>query len=152
MKKVYLCGPISGLTYDQATVERERVVDLFREHGVEALSPMRGKISYVEKRSDALKSRGYQDVARSDKAIVSRDRFDVMSSDLIFADLRGASKVSIGSMVEYGWADAYRKPVVTIMEEDNVHQHAFVLQLSTYVTDDFEEAFALALSLLNVRR
>jgi hypothetical protein len=56
-------------------------------------------------------------------------------------------------MVEYGWADAMGIPIITIMEpEGNPHDHAFVHQLSTYVTDDVDEAFTLALYLLNARR
>lgn len=151
MKRVYLCGPISGLTYDQAVSYREHITEQFRSYNVEALSPMRGKLSYVESRTEVLATRGYEDVMRNDKAIVNRDRNDVMTSDLIFADLRGATKASIGSMVEFGWADAFRKPIVTLMEKKNPHDHAFVYQLSTYVTDEYEEAFDLAIHLLNAK-
>ncbi len=151
MKKVYLCGPITGLTYDQAVKYRSDVVIRFKDFNIEALSPMRGKDAYVNK-TEVFKSGGYTDVMKNDKAIVNRDRNDVMNCDLLFADLRGAAKASIGSMVEYGWADAFRKPIVTLMEkEGNPHEHAFVNQMSTYVTDDFDEAFALALYLLNVK-
>lgn len=152
MKRVYLCGPITGCTYDEATVEREKMVEKFKERGVEALSPMRGKIFYLESRNEALKAKGHVEIMSTDKAIVKRDKNDVKNSDLIFADLRGAKKTSIGSMVEYGWADAMGIPIITVMEEEtNPHDHAFVHQLSTYVTADVDEAFMLAMYLLNAR-
>ena len=148
MKSVYLCGPISGLSYEQATQERERLAERFRDVGVEAKSPMRGKIYLLNERE--LKTGGYTQAMSTDRAIVGRDRFDVRSSDCILADLRFASKVSIGSMVEFGWADAFGVPIVTVMEKDNpTHNHAFVHQLSTYVVDDIDEAFNLVAVLLN---
>lgn len=151
MKRVYLCGPISGLTYDRAVESRRSLSERFSELGIEALSPMRGKLSYVESRKEIMATRGYKDVMRNDKAIVNRDRNDVMTCDLMFADLMHATRVSIGSMVEFGWADAFRKPIVTLVEEGSLHDHAFVHQLSTYVTDDIEEAVSLTLHLLNTR-
>jgi hypothetical protein len=55
-------------------------------------------------------------------------------------------------MVEYGWADAFGVPIVTVMEKDNsTHNHAFVHQLSTYVVDTMEEGIDLTLLLLNAR-
>jgi len=151
-KIVYLCGPITGLTYEQATDERERMVTLFKDRGVEALSPMRGKIFLLEARGELLKAKGYDNVMTSGKGIVGRDRNDVLSSDVIFADFRGATKASIGSCVEFGWADAWRKPIVTLMEKTgNAHDHAFIHEMSTYVVDDVGEAVDLTLLLLNAR-
>ena len=44
-------------------------------------------------------------------AIIGRDRFDCCNSDLIFMNLLGSKRVSIGTTVELAWADASRKPV-----------------------------------------
>jgi len=153
-KTVYLCGPITGLTYDQATEEREELVRRFAEHKVEALSPMRGKIFFLENRAQIIEAKGYDNVIATDKAIINRDRNDVKSCGAMVADLRGCKRVSIGSMVEFGWADAYRIPIITVMTEgfsDDPHDHAFVHGLSTYVVHDMEEAILLTLTLLNAR-
>ena len=37
--------------------------------------------------------------------------------DVVLMYLIGAKKVSIGTMIEAGWADAYRKPVVLVLED-----------------------------------
>lgn len=148
-KSVYLCGPISGLSYAQATAEREQLEARFKELGIEAKSPMRGKIYLLNERE--LKTGGYTEAMSTDRAIVGRDRFDVRTSSCILADLRFATRVSIGSMVEFGWADAYGVPIITVMEKDNpTHNHGFVHQLSTYMVDNIEEAFNLTRILLNV--
>jgi nucleoside 2-deoxyribosyltransferase len=150
MKRIYLCGPITGLSYEGATEERNRIRDIFKEHGVEALTPMRGKLFQLEGRDATIAQKGYEETLLTDRAIVYRDRNDVKTSDCILADLRGATRVSIGSMVEYGWADAFRIPIITVMEKSgNLHDHGFVHQLSTYVVTDMEEAIDLSLILLN---
>lgn len=147
-KSVYLCGPITGLTYEQATEERNRVAEIFEDHDIEAKTPMRGKIYILD--DQELKAKGYEEVSRTDKAIVGRDRNDVRTSSVVLADLRGATRVSIGSMVEFGWADAYRVPIVTVMDQEgNPHDHGFVHQLSVYVVHDIHEAIELTLLLVN---
>lgn len=151
-KKVYLCGPITGLTYDEATQERERLVAKFKDLGIEALNPMRGKIFMLESREEVFKAKSYENVIASDKGIVGRDRSDVFQSNAILADFRGAKKASIGSCVEFGWADAMRIPIITVMAKTGeVHDHGFIHQLSTYVVEDMEEAIDLTAMLLNAR-
>jgi len=41
---------------------------------------------------------------------VGRDRFDVQTCDLLLVNLLGATSVSIGTMFELAWTDAWRKP------------------------------------------
>lgn len=74
---------------------------------------------------------------------VTRDRFDVRTADALLINLLGAPRVSIGTMVELGWADAYRIPVVTVMDPDdklNPHAHDFVRILSGTVVDTLDKA------------
>ena len=39
------------------------------------------------------------------KGIVTRDRWDVAKADVVLMNLVGATQVSIGTMVELGWAE-----------------------------------------------
>ena len=139
---VYLSGPISGLTYEGGTGWREyaqqRLVDSF----IDCLSPMRGK--------EFLKGAGLiidqmqavnGNIMSQDSAIVTRDRWDVGRCDFMLVNLIGASIVSIGTVIELGWADAFRKPVVLAMEPSgNIHEHAFIRQLSGYRVPTLDEA------------
>ena len=60
------------------------------------------------------------------KAIIMRDYGDVMRSDGVLVNLLHAKKVSIGSVMEIAWAYSARKPIVVIMQEDNMHRHSMI--------------------------
>lgn len=139
MSLVYLCGPISGLDYKGAVSWREE----FGKHlspGIQTLSPMRGKGYLTNEKY--LAERGYdKHVMSSAKGITVRDRFDTMRADIIVANFLGAERVSIGSMIELGWADSLRIPIVAIMEkEGNAHDHGMVNEIVGFQVQTVEEA------------
>lgn len=151
MKKVYLCGPITGASYETAVEGwRKTAASYLIDVGAEPLSPMRGK--YHLKGLPALPDEDASDATSQAKGIVGRDRNDVRSCDVVLAYLLDAPRVSIGSMVEYGWADAYRKPVVTVLRPGELHDHSFIRELSTYVVPTLYEALDLTAMLLNLPR
>ena len=152
-KKVYLAGPISGLTYGEAALGWREAAKEFLDNkyeDIKSASPMRGK-SFL---SDRVKitSQAYDDNPISTtQAVLGRDRNDVKTSDVVLMNLLGAKTTSIGTMVELGWADAYRVPVVLVMEKDgtNIHDHLFPKGLNTYWVEDLETACDLVALLLN---
>ncbi len=92
----------------------------------------------------------YDNVLACQKGIATRDRFDVASCNVMLAYLLGAEKVSIGTMIEFGWADAARKPIITIMEKNgNPHDHAFVRELTGFRVESLDEGLYVAKSILN---
>ena len=156
MRRVYLSGPITGLSYGDAAEGWRAAFTKMLPAGLQALSPMRGKEAlegYTE-----LSSVCYPDlVIASPAGIVARDRNDVMTCDAVVCNLTGAQRVSIGTMIELGWADAFRKPIVLVMEArgtngpdmpDNIHEHAFVSQLAAYRVETLEKAAVLLAHLL----
>ena len=83
--------------------------------------------------------------------IISRDHNDVKNCDVMVACFLGMSerKSSIGTCVEFGWADAYRKPVVMVIEDkDNIHNHAFLTEIAGFRTNNLEEAAQIVKCLL----
>jgi len=159
-KRIYLAGPIAGLSYEQA---RHGWREQFRgkwNDGAHSLiadlySPMRGKDFLEDEASISGSPSAYGHALGTDAGIVARDRNDVMACDLVVMNLSGAKKTSVGSMVELGWADAFRKPIVTIIDpfrgsslETNPHWHPFVLGLSSYLAHDLDTAVELAATLL----
>lgn len=155
---VYLAGPIAGLGYDETTDWRNVVT--MELHPIKCLSPMRGK-EYLQGEKQDVHNHvfmpGYETAMSGPKGIVSRDRFDVARCDLVFmnlvrsnkdTDTLGANKVSIGTMVELGWADAYRKPVVVILDDNNPHIHPFVLEIAGFITTSLEDAIKITKSIL----
>ena len=144
---VYQAGPIKGCSYKGATDGREYAAAELRKRGIEALSPMRGKEFLKRKRKIGD---SYPDPMSTDGAIVSRDRSDLRRCDVVLMDLRGADKISLGTAVELGWADAWRKPVVMVIDKGNVHDHPFTRHLRAAVTDDLDEGIEMTCSILNV--
>jgi nucleoside 2-deoxyribosyltransferase len=149
MKTVYLSGPISGLRYAEAREWRDVAAESLAEEGIVALTPLRGK-NFLEKIDGPLLKAGHPTKPLSTpKGIVTRDRWDAMRCDVMLVNLLGATDVTIGTMIEYGWADAARNPIITVMEpEGNIHDHAFIREMSGYVVDTLEEGIAIAKAIL----
>jgi nucleoside 2-deoxyribosyltransferase len=144
--KVYLAGPITGISWGEATNWRDGVKAELAKHGLRGFSPLRGK-EYLsnEKEIDPW----YNDKPMSaPKGLVTRDRFDVRTSDVIIANFLGAERVSIGTCMEVAWADVYNTPVIAVMEPDNVHVHAFIMEMCGYIVPDLDEAVDIAVRML----
>lgn len=151
LPKVYLAGPITGLTYDEGQDWRTEAIDYFAAHGIHALSPLRNKefLRTFGKLNDQ-----YLNVnpLSDDSGIVTRDRNDVKTCDCVLMNLLGAQKVSIGTMIEVGWSDAYRKPLIVVMEKTgNINEHSMLRGIAGYRTESLNEGMALAASVLSVK-
>lgn len=141
-KLVYLAGPILGLSYGSCNNWREYAIDELLKEGITGLSPMRAKESL--KKYSKLVDRTIKHVLDADSGITTRDMWDVRRSDAVLFNLLDSKQVSIGTMIEYGWASAFNKPIVSVMEKKdsekrNVHEHAIVRRLSGYRVETLEE-------------
>lgn len=142
---VYLAGPITGATYDAATDWREDMA-LNLPKGAVGLSPMRGK-DYLKKLGTvgmpSLLEQGTLPMS-SAKAIFSRDTYDIRRADIMLANLLGAGRVSVGTMVELGYARALGKVIIVVMEEKgNPHDHPFTTEAASFVVRDLDAALRL---------
>lgn len=143
---VYLAGPIRGQDYHSATGWRDYCYTQLRDSGILAYSPMRGK-AYL-RGAGTLRDSYEGTLLSGEKAILARDKFDVQRCDMLLVNLLDAPAVSMGTCVEYGWASALSKPIVTIMEDGNVHQHSFITGLSGWVVDSLEDGLAIVKAVL----
>jgi nucleoside 2-deoxyribosyltransferase len=147
---IYMAGPIKGLSYDAATDWRVWLTNHLRDYNVECLDPLRGK---DELRGETSIDRVEYDSPMScPKGIYVRDRFDALRCDLLLVNLRDAKKPSIGSAMEIAWADACHKPIILVMEPGNVHEHAMILGACGFRAQCLEEAAAIAIAVLNLKR
>jgi nucleoside 2-deoxyribosyltransferase len=157
MRTVYLAGPITGLTYDNAQDWREKVAGVLWNHGVMSRSPLRGK-QYLRPLGDldngdpiiSSYANNSEWPLSSPKGITLRDRNDVKTSDVVLANLLGADKVSIGTVLEIAWADAFGTPSVVIMEKDNPHQHSMIQEASGIVVESLDLAVRVTLTICGV--
>ena len=139
--QVYLSGPITGLTYEEAMSQRQEVTARLTDAGMRVLSPMRGK-SYLSHQfgSKPLPSGGYRRPALGDRAIMRRDWMDVVKrADVIFVNLLTAEKVSIGTVFEIAWTVNAGKFVVVLLPKEGVHDHAFIRASADVILHDLED-------------
>jgi nucleoside 2-deoxyribosyltransferase len=146
MKSIYLCGPIGGCSYKECTDWRKYVANNIGED-ILALSPMRAK-EYLSNETN-IKLSYETTILSSAVSITARDRNDIMNCDLLFVNLLAATKITIGSMIELGWADAWRKPIVLIMEPDNIHNHPIVNSLAGFRASTLDEGIFITKAILS---
>lgn len=129
MLKMYIAGPVTGLTGPQALDRFEARAAQMRNLGYNVLHPLIGK----EWLRDAgeLAAHGYDHPLSNDHAILARDRWMVRWCDVLCVDVRGAQRVSIGTVAEMAWAHADGKHIILLMEVGNIHEHAFVLEMAS---------------------
>lgn len=126
--RVYLSGPISGLTPAEASEWRDYATErLVGDGDFIVRDPLRGTARKFPKRRKFVR-RNYPDVPdMTGKAFVMRDYYDTMTCEAILCNLLGSKIVSIGSVCELAWAMSARKIVVIVMEEKgNIHDHEFL--------------------------
>lgn len=136
--RVYLAGPITGCSYNGATDWRKEVARQLGDKCIIGVSPMRCKDYLLEETTiaDSYEAR----VMSSQKGLTARDRWDCRRCDIILANFLGAERVSIGTVMELGWADAARRPIVVVMEQGNVHDHAMVREVAGFIVSTLDEA------------
>lgn len=150
--KVYLSGPITGLTVEQAIGWTDYAKDkLWDDYSIVGYRPLRGKNNLPNEKE--LSAMGYEESPISTaKGIVGRDRYDVESCDVILVNLLGAKRVSIGTVFEIAWAYSLHKPIVLVMEKTgNLHHHAFITETCTYWVNDLDYALELVDFVVNDR-
>lgn len=142
--KLYLCGPITGLSWEDCTDWRQDLA-LQLSDVADCYSPLRHKHYLSEEKS--IKDEYADTFFSSQRAIFGRDMFDVRSSDILFVNLLGAKRVSIGTILEIGAAWEGRKTVVIVMEADNIHQHSMVRELTPWIVETLEAGVDVVRSL-----
>jgi len=145
---VYLAGPMSGLTYEDALAWRVEATEALRRISASAssvhyhtLDPCRGK-EYLTGSVLAgvdTKDQGWGDI------IVPRDKYDVLRSAIVLVNLlpgEKVGKVSIGTMFEIAWAaDHGRYTIVVMRHGDPVHDHEFVRKNASIVVPNLDAAY-----------
>lgn len=147
MKTVYAAGPITGLSFGNATDWRQELFDRLSKNNIKVLSPLRAK-DYL-KDEQVIGDSYEQHVLSSQRGITARDRNDVINCDAILVNLLGATRPSFGTVMEIAWADMLRKPIVLVMEkEGNIHDHAMIRECSPFRVETLEQACTVLRALL----
>lgn len=141
-KMIYLAGPITGLTHDEARHGwRTDFASLMPEH-IFCNSPMRGK-EMLKDWGVLTSGAGYPDNAMtSPEGITSRDFNDVKTCDAMIACfLESGGRLSGGTFMEFGFAHALQKPMIGIGPADDPNlQHLMAQRVLGWRVDTLEEA------------
>lgn len=130
---IYFAGPITGLTYEEATGWRKQVRSALPSDW-RILDPMRGK-SHLK---DDPRVKGRPLAANFDSGMdaVSRDLSDIRAADVVlahFAATDAAPGVSLGTSCEIGYAYAIGTPVVAVVRRNTPYDHIFIDHMCTVV-------------------
>ena len=138
MLKIYCVHPISGLSSDEVFDYYEGTQHEMTKIGYDVFVPMFGKGNLRTELE--FKAHDYRGPLTTNHAIFNRDKWMVKQADILYANFIGAKRVSIGSMFELAWGSDNGKQVIVVMEKDNIHMHAFVLEAATIVFETEQEA------------
>ena len=146
-RKVYLAGPISGLTYDDGQDWRAYAKRVLEGAGIDGFSPLRGK-EFL--RSEGVLTGAYTaNPLAADRGIMRRDFNDVKTSSALLINLLGAKSVSQGTVMEMGWAYLLQIPVIVAVEEQgNLHEHPMNRMTWDYRVPDLDAALAIVQAVL----
>ncbi len=125
MLKIYYARPISGCSPQTVLDGYKNAARLFDGATVLTAHTCNVPLRFVR---DKFPSGARFHPGTSDHAIVKRDYWMVNQADLVYVDLMGAERVSIGCMMELAWAHQLGKHTVVALEKDNIHDHVFVLE------------------------
>jgi hypothetical protein len=142
---LFLAGPLTGVSFDESLAWRNYVASKLPPF-IRACSGLRGKQYLAGER--AIKDCYGEFPLSSQKGISCRDRMDVMRCDMLFVNFLGAKKVSIGTVLEIGWADMLRKPILLVMDEDNIHAHASIREIANFIVPSLDEGIKITTAVL----
>jgi len=145
--KVYLAGPIAGLTFDEGQGWRTRAAADLGRDGIHCYSPLRGKKGYLAE-AGVLGNGAYPSPLATDAAVMGRDFFDCRRADCLLVHLAGARTASLGTAMELAWAFQWHKPVIATWDDGGAHDHPMVRQAVTHRAQTLEEAVALVRAVL----
>lgn len=146
--KIYLAHPISGLSYDEVADYYDVIVPHLQDVGYQVFNPLTGKD--VLRNEIEFKVKGYEGIPlSSNHAIKQRDQWMVSQADIVWCNFLKCKNVSIGMVSELAWADLQGKHTIVTMQEDNIHQHAFILEMADVVFETELESLNYLQELIN---
>lgn len=149
--KVYLAGPVTGCTYEGCTEWRDGVKAKLEQYEYRCISPMRGK-KWL-KGEGVIKPTGYkapEHMISSDHNIRCRDKRDVDDCDILLINLQDAYIASLGSVMELERGACKGKYCIVVMEENNLHRHAFVHDAASVIFPTLELAVEYLINVYNI--
>jgi nucleoside 2-deoxyribosyltransferase len=142
---VYLAGSITGKSYDACT-EWRRKVELEFPKNLIAFNPLRNK-EFLSDR-EIMPDKDETHLLSTPGGIFTRDMSDCRRCDAMLGNLLKSEKVSIGTIMEIASFWWQSKPIVLIMEDNNIHRHPMIEAATPYIVDNLDDGIKLIYSIL----
>lgn len=143
---VYLAGPILGCTDGEANDWRHYVAEQLEPHGIIGISPLR-----CEPIHGPTYQAGYPDPRfGTSRAIAAKNKFDVNNCDmtLIYLPKEMGDRLSIGTIIEAGWADAAGKQVILVSDHPTIVNHPVMDAAVDWKLETLDEAIDVIVGVL----
>lgn len=141
MKTIYLAGPISGCNNSEANDWRTRAMSRLAKHGITGISPLRCEPLHGERYEYTHPDPRFGTA----KAIASKNFLDVQMCDMTLCYL---PQLSLGTLLELGWAHALRKPTILVSKEPKFVEHPVVIASSSWVVPTLDEGLDICVGIL----
>lgn len=135
--KIYCAHAVSGQSAKKVFNYYKKIDIILSDMGYTVLHPMVGK-GYMRTELK-FKAHGLGGPLSTNHAIKERDKWMIMNSDIVYINLLGTKMASIGSISELAWGDLEQKHTVVVMEKNNIHRHAFILEMADIVFEKEKE-------------
>lgn len=139
-KKIYLIGPITGVSYENAQGWRTRLSSRLLPD-IKCIQPMFAERELLSQSTDPIPSHNPGELMSDAHALLVKDRFYCRSADIVYARFLGATAISRMSIGEVFWADAFGKPIILGLERSgNPNDDARIRAMTPWVVDNDEDA------------
>ena len=145
--KVYLAGPIQDCNRREANDWRDDVTFSLRQHNIIGISPLRCEPLIGETYNGGNADPRFGTA----RAIASKNFFDVANCDMVLAYMpRNLEKstLSIGTILEIGWAFGLRKPVVLVTDDERLVKHPVMNSNVAWLLPTLEDGVDVVLGIL----
>lgn len=150
MRFVYLAGPIGGLTEAGAKDWRKEAAERLKPWGIIGISPLRCEPAI----NGSYKAEAYPEdpLFGNAKAIGSKNRFDTLHADFVLAYLperTPGQEVSIGTIIEIGWAHGKGIPVIVVSDDPVIMKHPLIDFCASWKLETVQQAVNLLIGILD---
>ena len=146
-RHIYLAGPILGCTAGEANDWRHYVAKklTYASGELKGVSPLRCEPLIGERYTAQYPDPRFG----SPRAIAAKNRFDVRNCDMTLAYLpKEMAKLSIGTIIECAWADAYGQQVILVSDHPDIVNHPVLDACVDWKLETLDEAVDVIIGVL----
>ncbi len=144
--KIYISTPMTGRTYQEIHDYYDKTAMTLKSYNHHVMSPMTGRPNL---QTEVMEACGNDRDITTNHAIVERDRWMLSKSDIVYTNLIGCTRISIGCCMELAWAHDRGIHSIVVMEPNNMHDHCYIRETADIIFHSEAEALAYFKNLID---